>query len=139
MKPAFLSIHSSLVRPLCLAYSLLSLQIFAAPANASFEFRDGDRVVLLGDTLIEREQSYAFLEQRLTVQFPERHVIFRNLGWSADTPAGESRAGFDFNEPHKVFEKADGPSERCPAYGRDRRLRNGGLLCRRGRIAVVQN
>jgi putative heme-binding domain-containing protein len=69
-----------------------------------FLLRSGDRVVLVGDTLIEREQTYGYLEQRLTVRFPEANVTFRNLGWSADTPAGESRASFDFDKPGRGFE-----------------------------------
>ena len=79
----------------------------AAPSapNAGFELRDGDRVVFIGDTLIEREQAYGYVEERLTVQFPERNVTFRNLGWSADSPAGESRASFDFDKPGKGFQK----------------------------------
>jgi len=77
----------------------------AAEARPPFEFRDGDRVVFIGDTLIEREAAYGYVEERLVTQFPERHFIFRNLGWSADTPAGESRASFDFDKPGKGFEK----------------------------------
>jgi putative heme-binding domain-containing protein len=64
-----------------------------AQAPPPFELRDGDRVVLLGDTLIEREQHYGYLELALTTRFPERNVTFRNIGWSADTPAGVSRFG----------------------------------------------
>jgi putative heme-binding domain-containing protein len=67
------------------------------------ELRDGDRVVLLGDTLIEREQTFGYLEYVLTTHYPDRHVTFRNLGWSADTPLGASRAGFD--TPDKGFER----------------------------------
>jgi putative heme-binding domain-containing protein len=80
-------------------------QAEAAGNSLPFELRDGDRVVLLGDTLIEREQAYGYLEERLTSQFPDRNILFRNLGWSADTPAGESRASFDFDKPGKGFEK----------------------------------
>src|SRR6187455_2950099 len=76
-----------------------------AATQTPFEFRDGDRVVLIGDTLIEREPAHGYVEQRLTTEFPTRHVTFRNLGWSADTPAGESRASFDFDKPGKGFEK----------------------------------
>ncbi|HZQ46769.1 MAG TPA: PVC-type heme-binding CxxCH protein, partial [Verrucomicrobiae bacterium] len=43
-------------------------------------------------------------EERLTVRHPADNVLFRNLGWSADTPAGESRASFDFDKPGKGFE-----------------------------------
>lgn len=73
-------------------------------ARPVFDLRSGDRVVFIGDTLIEREQSYGYLEERLTVRFPERDIIFRNLGWSADTPEGISRASFDFDKPGKGFE-----------------------------------
>lgn len=59
------------------------------------EFRDGDRVVFLGNTLIERAQSYGYWETLLTRRFPNRAVTFRNLGWSGDTVFAESRAGFD--------------------------------------------
>src|SRR5437899_428635 len=68
-----------------------------------FELLDGDRVVFLGDTFIEREQSYGYVEAALTSRFPDRNVTFRNLGWSADTPLGESRAGFD--PPEKGFDR----------------------------------
>ncbi|MEM7558097.1 MAG: PVC-type heme-binding CxxCH protein, partial [Planctomycetota bacterium] len=70
--------------------SFLSL----SPAVAQeFELRDGDRVVLLGDALIEQEQYSGWLEVMLTTAFPDRHVTLRNIGWSADTPAGDSRFG----------------------------------------------
>ncbi len=59
-----------------------------------FELFDGDRVVFLGNTLIEREQKYGYWELMLTMAWPERNVTFRNLGWSGDTVWGESRAGF---------------------------------------------
>src|SRR5258706_2063204 len=78
---------------------------FVGAESRPFELRDGDRVVLLGDTLIEREQNSGYLEERLTIQFPERNVIFRNLGWSADTPVGTSRASFDFDKPGMGFNK----------------------------------
>ena len=35
-----------------------------------FEFKDGDRVVLVGNTLIEREQRYGWWELALTARFP---------------------------------------------------------------------
>src|SRR5262249_3456502 len=74
----------------------LSVTLLGAPpviAAPPFELRDGDRVVLIGDTLIEREQHYGWIELALTTRFPERNVTFRNTGWSADTPAGDSRFG----------------------------------------------
>jgi putative membrane-bound dehydrogenase-like protein len=65
----------------------------------AFELREGDRVVLLGDTLIEREATYGHMEYLFTTQFPEHHVTVRNLGWSGDTPMGQSRVGFDHSKP----------------------------------------
>lgn len=66
---------------------------------------DGDRVVLLGDTLIEREQEFGWLETRLYTRFADKKFIVRNLGWSADTPVGASRGRFDFAQPEKGFEQ----------------------------------
>ncbi len=73
--------------------STLLVSISAAFAAAPFELKDGDRVVFLGDTLMEREQHYGWIELMLTTRFPDRNVTFRNLGWSADLPDGESRFG----------------------------------------------
>lgn len=67
------------------------------------EIRQGDRVVLLGDTFIEREPSYGYIETRLVAHFPDINFTVRNLGWSADTVLGESRASFD--PPEKGFER----------------------------------
>jgi lysophospholipase L1-like esterase len=61
----------------------------------AFRFRDGDRIVLIGDTLIERDQRYGYLETILTLANADKNLTFRNLGWSGDTIAGLSRAGFD--------------------------------------------
>ncbi len=62
---------------------------------ARFALNDGDRIVLVGDTLIERDQRYGYLETLLTLSHPGTNLTFRNLGWSGDTVAGLSRAGFD--------------------------------------------
>ena len=64
-----------------------------AVGQSGFQLRDGDKVVLLGDGLIEQEQYFGWVETMLTTAWPDRHVTFRNLGWNADTPAGDSRFG----------------------------------------------
>lgn len=61
---------------------------------AEFELKDGDRVVFLGNTLVEREQRYGHWEAALTARNPDKKIVFRNLGWSGDTVFGEARAGF---------------------------------------------
>lgn len=79
-----------------LAPSLLIAALGAAAAGAQpLELREGDRVVLLGGTLVEREQAYGDWELRLSLAFPTRRIEFRNLGWSGDTVGGVSRAYFD--------------------------------------------
>ena len=85
---------------------LIALPLLAALAARaqSFELRDGDRVALVGDTLIEREQESGWLESVMDASFPDCHIAVRNLGWSADTPAGASRASFDFAEAGKGFQ-----------------------------------
>jgi hypothetical protein len=60
----------------------------------AFPLRDGDRVVLVGSTLIEREQRYGYWETALTRRYPDKSITFRNLGWSGDTVFGDARAGF---------------------------------------------
>ena len=67
-------------------------------AESRFEFRPGDRVALLGDSFIEREQYEGWIELAMTTAFPDRPVVFRNLGWSADTPAGTSRNGLSLGQ-----------------------------------------
>ncbi|HEV8543097.1 MAG TPA: PVC-type heme-binding CxxCH protein, partial [Verrucomicrobiae bacterium] len=68
-----------------------------------FEFKEGDRVVFLGDTWMEREQKEGYIETLLTSPVQGKKVIFRNLAWSADTVLGRSRASFD--PPEKGFER----------------------------------
>jgi len=72
----------------------------ASAADAPFEFKDGDRVVLLGGAFIERLQTHGYLETAITAGLPEKNLTFRNLGWSGDTVWGDSRGVFG--------ERADG-------------------------------
>src|SRR4051812_16649074 len=69
----------------------------------TFEFKDGDRIVWVGNTLVEREQRYGYWETALLAANADKHITFRNLGWSGDTVHGEARGRFDFNDPNKCF------------------------------------
>src|SRR4051794_36636452 len=73
---------------------LLLGPILAGAAEAPLTLADGDRVVFLGNTLIEREQRSGYWETALVRHFPGKKIEFRNLGWSGDTVFGAARAGF---------------------------------------------
>lgn len=73
----------------------LALLAPAADGPNPFRFADGDRVVLVGGTLVERAQKYGEWELALTLLNKDKAVTFRNLGWSGDTVWGESRGSFD--------------------------------------------
>jgi lysophospholipase L1-like esterase len=69
----------------------LNKTTFAAP----FEIKDGDRIVLVGATFIERDVRYGCIETVMTTHFDEYDLTFRNLGWSGDNVFGIARASFD--------------------------------------------
>lgn len=84
--------------------ALAALSLAAAPEPAKpFEFKDGDRVVWLGGTLVEREQRHGYWETALLAANPDKKITVRNLGWSGDTVHAEARGRFDFNNPEKCF------------------------------------
>lgn len=66
----------------------------AAGPVASLKLADGDRVVFVGATLVERDQQYGYFETMLHARFPAAAFTFRNLGWSGDTVWGDARAEF---------------------------------------------
>jgi len=45
---------------------------------------EGDKVVIIGNTLAERMQHDGFFETLLQSRFPGKRLTLRNLGWSAD-------------------------------------------------------
>lgn len=57
-----------------------------------FELYNGDRVVLLGNSLIQYDQQYGYIEYALTTRWPDRDITFCNLGWTGDTVHGEARS-----------------------------------------------
>jgi len=64
------------------------------PAPKVFEFKQGDKVILIGSTVLEREQRYATLEPKLALALGEKAVTVRNLAWSGDTVFGHARSYF---------------------------------------------
>lgn len=69
--------------------------IGSVSAAEPFPLKDGDRVVLVGSTFIERDGQYGCIETLLTTHFQDYDLTFRNLGWSGDNVFGIARASFD--------------------------------------------
>jgi lysophospholipase L1-like esterase len=67
-------------------------QVVTEASNETFEFKDGDRVVFLGNSLFENDLQYGYLELALTTKWPNRNVTYRNFGWTGDTVWGEARS-----------------------------------------------
>jgi lysophospholipase L1-like esterase len=103
-----------------------------APAKtrpAPFQFEDGDHVVFAGATFFERAQLSEHLETTLTGMLGNRHVTFRNLGWSADTVFADSRGIFDRPDVGylRMVEhiRAEEPTIAFVCYGQNEALTNG--------------
>ena len=95
--------------PICLTTLILVAAASLARAQDKraakpFELLDGDRVVLVGGTLIEREGQLGYIEAMLTSRFPGRNVTFRNLGQSGDTVLADAR---NLNSGWAAFGPAD--------------------------------
>jgi lysophospholipase L1-like esterase len=75
----------------------------------SFEFKDGDRLVLLGNTVFEREQRYGAFEPRLALALGDVKVSVRNLAWSGDTVFGTARSYF--GPPEEGLQRLSGHLE----------------------------
>ena len=74
----------------------------------SFNPKQGARIVLLGNTFVDRMQYYNHFEATLHRSFPGRQLVVRNLGWSADEPALMPRPlNFGDVHTHLAKQKAD--------------------------------
>ena len=81
----------------------LFLLLVSMAKGDGLAFQNNDRVVLLGNTVIERAQKYGHLETALTLAAGEKNVRFRNLGWSGDTVYGDARSYF--GPPQEGFDR----------------------------------
>ncbi|HJZ89987.1 MAG TPA: PVC-type heme-binding CxxCH protein [Gemmataceae bacterium] len=61
----------------------------SGPALAEpFDFKPGDRVALIGNTLADRMQHDGWLETYFHTRFPKHDLVFRNLGFPGDEVGG---------------------------------------------------
>lgn len=72
---------------LCLAVASLAATASSAPA-AEFFFKDGDRIVIMGDSITEQRLYSSYLETWITTRFPKWNLAFRNVGIGGDTSGG---------------------------------------------------
>jgi lysophospholipase L1-like esterase len=78
---------------ICVALFAAALLARGAAANETpkVEFKDGDRIVFLGNEFFEREADRGYIETELTTRFPDKNLTFRNLGYSGDTVRADAR------------------------------------------------
>jgi len=96
----------------CLAAASLAGPVRAraasSPAEARLELKPGDRVMLVGNTLAERQQLFNHFETELYALFPGLDLTIRNLGRSGDTPALQPRPlNFGDDTTHLTAQHAD--------------------------------
>lgn len=66
----------------------------------------GDRIALIGNTLMERSQEFGQFEAMLHAACPEHELVVRHLAWSADEVDVQPRpANFADTEQHLAHEK----------------------------------
>jgi hypothetical protein len=98
------------LRP-ALGWVLAALVLAAAPAagaGPALELQRGDRVMLVGNTLAERQLLFNHVETSLLIRFPDLQLTIRNLGWSGDTPALQPRPlNFGDDTRHLTAQRAD--------------------------------
>src|SRR5262245_27238790 len=75
----------------CLATTCII--IFSAVSSAEdFFFKDGDIVVIIGDSITEQHLYSNYVEMWTTLRFPKWKLTFRNVGIGGDrSPGGNSR------------------------------------------------
>ncbi len=86
-----------------LARKILLIALLSVLRLDADSFEDGDMVVLLGNTVIERAHNYGHIETSLTLAADKKNLKFRNLGWSGDTVFGHARSYF--GPPQEGFDR----------------------------------
>lgn len=71
----------------------LATQNASAQPGGDFFFRDGDRAMLLGDSITQQFMYSTLVESYVYSRFPNWKITFRNTGWGGDTMALRTRGG----------------------------------------------
>src|SRR5690348_5487121 len=75
-------------------FALICLAIFRFDKTAaaeSLQLKPGDHIAIVGNELADRLQHDGWLETLLQVQFPDRHLVIRNLGFAGDELTAQMR------------------------------------------------
>lgn len=93
-----------------LIIALCIIAVFQACKNESIQFNppDSSHIVFVGNTFADRMQYHGYFEAALQENFPAKHLVIRNLGWSADEPELQPRPlNFGTANEHLQQQKAD--------------------------------
>ena len=79
--------------PYRFAVSFLSLLFvfLSFRTEAAIEFREGEKIALVGNSLAERMNLYGYFETRLHLAHPDKRLQFRNFGFPADEVGMQQR------------------------------------------------
>ncbi|QDU07379.1 SGNH/GDSL hydrolase family protein [Gimesia aquarii] len=107
-------IHSYLLTFLLLSFVSHFVSTSRADENSSVNQQDqlvlkeGDRIVLIGNTFADQQRLNNYLETLLTSHAPVKNITFRNLAWSGDTLSLRPRPlNFGSLDEHLRQQKAD--------------------------------
>jgi glucose/arabinose dehydrogenase/lysophospholipase L1-like esterase len=93
--------NSVMVRWIALASLVLFASLAAAQAPR-LQLAKNSKIVLIGNTLAERQQHFGHFETLLHARFPELNLVVRNLGWSADELTLRPRSASFADHGHKL-------------------------------------
>ncbi|QEC51377.1 putative membrane-bound dehydrogenase-like protein [Anseongella ginsenosidimutans] len=88
----------SIRRLLSRFFLLLAVSLAGCAPSGKFDFAEHDRVALIGNALAERMQYHGFLETYLQASYPEKELVFRNLGFTGDQAAHRPRAHENYGD-----------------------------------------
>ncbi len=73
--------------------------------DSSFNFRNQEKIALVGGSLAERMNLFGYFETLLHTRFPEKQLVFRNFGWPADEVGQQQRPDnyTEIDDPMKMF------------------------------------
>lgn len=79
---------------------LVALAIFANRAAAEIPFADGDRILVLGDSITQNGHYVALAEAYLWAAYPDRHFDIINAGLSSETVSGITEPVHPYPRPN---------------------------------------